>query len=50
MDDVDLKNLLDEAYTYKSPKDRAQKSAMFNVSIQIGYQCVSIVLIISLHR
>lgn len=33
MDDVDLKNLLDEAYTYKSPKDRAQKSAMFNVSV-----------------
>lgn len=42
MDDVDLKNLLDEAYTYKSPKDRAQKSAMFNVSIELPVFIVSV--------
>ena len=32
LDDTELKNLLDEAITYKSPKDRKGKSELFNVS------------------
>lgn len=35
LDDTELKNLLDEAITYKSPKDRKGKSELFNVSERI---------------
>lgn len=34
LDDGQLKALLDEAITYKSPKDRKGKSELFNVSVK----------------
>lgn len=33
MAESDLKALLEEAITYKCPKDRQHKSAVFNVSV-----------------
>lgn len=33
MEENDLKALLEEAITYKRPKDREHKSATFNVSL-----------------
>lgn len=33
-----LKSLLDEAYSYKSPKDRVGKSVLFQVSSQISFK------------
>lgn len=31
LDDTELKNLLDEAYSYKGPKDKENKSEIFKV-------------------
>lgn len=35
MDEKELKNLLDEAITYKNPRDANDKSDTFKVSIQL---------------
>lgn len=37
MEESDLKALLEEAITYKRPKDREHKSATFNVSATSTY-------------
>lgn len=41
MDENDLKNLLDEALTYKNPRDANEKSETFKVSSLIAsfYVC-----------
>lgn len=36
MDENDLKNLLDEALTYKNPRDANEKSETFKVSLSIA--------------
>lgn len=33
LDDTELKNLLDEAYSYKGPKDKENKSEIFKVRV-----------------